>query len=68
MRKEEVSFDIIMRFFKLVITATCVLLTIGLMVVEPESFSSALVDVYPAYVVLVVIEALELVKKLFTTK
>lgn len=66
MKREKEISTAIWRYFKLLITTTCVALTIGLLVIDRESVGSVFADVWFAYGILLAFDIGELVKKLFT--
>ena len=73
--KKELSFGVILRCFKLLMLMTCIVLTIGLMLIAIfgsgtvfDTYENIVVDVSPAYFMLVTVEAIELALKLFITK
>lgn len=65
----------IMRCFRILMLSACTTLTIGLMLIAIfgsgtafDTYENIVVNVIPAYYMLVILEAIELCRKLFTTK
>ena len=69
MKKDDEILITIWSVIKTTLTVLCIALTIGLLVIKPESVGDVFADTWWAYGALLVINLVELIKyKFFTTK